>query len=89
MKNEFGVKKDVFTGYLKGKLWLKKEPEEALNWIFNKNKIEGGKFRVIEYIKGAEGVQVSFETQGDTTEAIKGKNNVLKGALNPLKLTLL
>ena len=89
MKSEFGTKKDRFTGYLNGKLWLRKESEEALKWIFNKNKIEGAKFHVIEYIKGAEGVQVTFETQGNTTNAIKGKSNVLKAGLTLLKLTLL
>ena len=89
MKNEFGAKKDRFTGYLNGKLWLRKESEEALNWIFNKNKIEGAKFQVVEYIRGAEGVQVTFETQGNTTNAIKGKSNVLKAGLILFKLTLL
>ena len=86
MKNEFGAKKDMFTGYLNGKLWLRKESEEALNWIFNKNKIEGAKFHVIEYIKGAEGVQVTFETSGDVTNAIKQKCNVLNAGLSKLKL---
>ena len=89
MKNEFGAKKDRFTGYLNGKLWLRKESEEALNWIFNKNKIEEAKFQVVEYIRGAEGVQVTFETQGNTTNAIKSKSNVLKAGLTLLKLTLL
>ena len=87
LKNEYGClsKKDVFTGFLDGKYWQGKNPKESLSLIFKRNKIEE-KFNLIEYENSSNGVQITFETNGNVTEAIKQKCNVLNAGLSKLKL---
>ena len=87
LKNEYGglSKKDIFTGYLDGKYWQGKDPKESMTLIFKMNKIKG-KFNVILCRKTFKGVQVTFETSGDVTNAIKQKCNVLNAGLSKLKL---
>ena len=87
LKNEHGClpKKDVFTGFLDGKYWQGKNPKESLSLIFKRNKIEE-KFNLIEYENSSNGVQITFETNGNVTEAIKQKCNVLNAGLSKLKL---
>ena len=87
LKHEYGglSKKDIFTGYLDGKYWQGKDPKESMSLIFKMNKIKG-KFNVILCRKTSKGVQVTFETSGDVTNAIKQKCNVLNAGLSKLKL---
>ena len=77
---------DIFTGFLQGAIWLKKEPNDAMKWLFKSSKIEAN-FNVLEYKKSEKGVMVTIETFKETTEAIIKRGNVLKAPM--CKVTLI
>ena len=87
LKNEFGARK-VFTGFLMGAAWKKKNHVDTIKWIFRLNNIPNANFHLVSWTDTPTGVLVRFEANDELVERIKALNLRLKAGICTLKLKL-